>query len=302
MFSFRTKLVLAYIAIYFVWGSTFLFVKIALGSFPPFILSALRFIIGGTALLLFSIITKKSFPEKSELKKHSILGIVIFIGGVVAVVWAQQHISSSMASAIITTPFWFVVLDKSQWKFYFKNPLIIGGLVLGLVGVILLMTEKTAKVSNASDGLQFLSILVMISGSLLWVLGSLYLKTHPSSSSVYPNTSIQLLSAGVFCLLLNFASNNSFDLSHATFEGWGAVIYLAIVSTTITFLAFIWLIKVQTPAIVSTYSYVNPIVATFLGWTFGQEHISKLQLVALGVILCGLLLVNMGKFSKMKQI
>ena len=121
MLSHKSKTIIAFFLIYVVWGSTFLFVKIGLQSFTPFLFSTFRFLIGGTILFLFSILRKEKFPAFSELPKYALSGIVIFIGGVVAVVWAQQYISSSLAAAIITTPFWFIVLDKKQWHLYFST-------------------------------------------------------------------------------------------------------------------------------------------------------------------------------------
>src|SRR5689334_5565238 len=140
--SHSTKVVLAFGAIYFIWGSTFFFVQLGLKAFPPFLFSALRLLIAGIALAGFCVISREAFPPKSEILKHAALGAVIFIGGIVAVVWAQQFISSSLASAIITTPFWFIVLDRQQWKFYFSTKWIPGGLILGLIGVIILATFK----------------------------------------------------------------------------------------------------------------------------------------------------------------
>jgi drug/metabolite transporter (DMT)-like permease len=297
MFSQKLKIICAFAAIYLVWGSTFLFVKIALHSFSPFVLSTLRFFIGGSAVMAFAFLQKNQFPQSSELIKQAILGCVIFLGGIMAVVWAQQHLSSSLASTIITTPFWFIILDKKQWSYYFSNRNIIIGLLLGLVGVTLLMFFKQGVASNSSASMQLISILIMMGGSFLWVSGSLYLKYNPSPSSVYANTSVQLISAGIFSTLISFFNGEiaHFEINQTRLVDWAAVVYLAIFSTTLTFLAYMWLIKIKPPAIVSTYSYVNPMVATLLGWSFGNEHISTIQMLALGIILSGVLFVNLGK-------
>lgn len=297
MFSYKLKIICAFAAIYLVWGSTFLFVKIALHSFSPFILSTLRFFIGGSAVMAFAFWQKNKFPQSGELLKQAILGCVIFLGGIMAVVWAQQHLTSSLASTIITTPFWFIILDKRQWSYYFSNRNIIIGLLLGLAGVTLLMLFKQGNVSNSSASMQLISILIMMGGSFLWVSGSLYLKYNPSSSSVYANTAIQLISAGIFSTIISLFNGEitHFNIHETRLIDWAAVTYLAIFSTTLTFLAFMWLIKIKPPAVVSTYSYVNPMVATLLGWSFGNEHISTIQMLALGIILTGVLFVNLGK-------
>ena len=292
------KVILAFAAIYLVWGSSFYGVLLALKSFPPFLLSTLRFFIAGIALAVYCIIRKEPFPSLKDIGKNAVCGLVIFIGGVVAVVWAQQYISSSLASIIITTPFWFVVLDKRQWSFYFSSKWIIAGLITGLIGVILLLGFKNGRTGKGDETMQLISVLIMIIGSFFWVAGSLYLKYKPTKTSSYVSTSIQLLAASLFCLVVSLFRNEPQDLviSHVRLDSAVALLYLALVSTMITFLAFIWLIKVKPPAIVSTYSYVNPVVAVLLGWGLAGEHISALQIIALIIILSGVLFVNIPKY------
>ena len=217
------KIFLAFGAIYIIWGSTFFGVHVALKSFPPFLLSALRLLIAGIALLIFCVLKKEQAPGWADIKKNMICGLIIFVGGIVAVVWAQQYISSSLASVIITTPFWFIVLDKRQWRFYFSSKWIITGLILGLSGVILLMGLKEGRAGKGSSEMQLLSILIMIAGSFFWVSGSLYLKYKPSQSSVYVNTTIQLLSAGIFCIFLSVlnAEPTSFSINAVRLDAWG---------------------------------------------------------------------------------
>jgi drug/metabolite transporter (DMT)-like permease len=294
----KTKIILAFAAIYIIWGSSFFGVLTALKSFPPFLLSTLRFLIAGVLLLIFCVLKKEKFPEWSDIKKNMLCGIVMFGGGVVTVVWAQQFIASSLASIIITTPFWFVILDKKQWGFYFSNKWIITGLITGFIGVILLLSNKKSSVVIVDNNMQIVSILLIILGSFLWVSGSLYLKYKPLKTSSYVNTCIQLLTAGIVCLMISLIKNEPQNLivNNIRLDSVIAIIYLSIVSSLITFMAYIWLIKVQPPAIVSTYSYINPVVAVLLGWSFAGEHISGIQIVALFVILSGVFFVNMPKY------
>lgn len=300
LFSHRTKLVLAFFAVYIIWGTTFFGVHLSLKSFPPFLLSSLRLLIAGGALAIFCIIRKESFPSRDEISKHALCGLILFIGGIVAVVWAQQFISSSLASTIITTPFWFTILDKRQWKFYFSTKWIPAGLFIGLSGVILLMVFKTGRSGAGSEIMQLAAIIVIVIGSLMWVATSLYLKYKTSNTSVYVSTTVQLLSAGVVTLLISYFADEleTFSFVNVQLDSALALLYLSLVSSLITFLCFMWLITVQPPAIVSTYSYMNPLVATILGWAFVNEHISSLQLLALGLILMGVFFVNMPKYLK----
>lgn len=259
-------------------------------------------IIAGGTLAIYCVITGQTPATFNDIAKHSLWGTIIFVGGTVMFVWAQQFVSSSLASCVITTPFWFVVLDRPQWKFYFSSKWIIGGLILSLIGVIILMSFKQGGGRIGDDFMQPIAIITMVTGSFLWAGGSLYLKYRPSTISMYTSTSIQLLGAGIFCLIISFITGDFASFSVATMKAGSlyALLYLAIVSSLFTFLAFAWLIRVQPPAIVSTYSYVNPLIATLIGWLFANEHISWMQLIALGIILTGLLFVNIPRYRAIK--
>jgi drug/metabolite transporter (DMT)-like permease len=295
----KSQIIAAFAAIYIVWGSSFFGVLVALKSFPPFLLSAMRFLIAGMAILTVCIVKKEPFPDRADIRKNMLCGLVVFMGGVVSVAWAQQFIPSTFASIIITTPFWFVLLDKKQWSFYFSDKWIIIGLITGLMGVILLMSNKAGRAGVGDEQTQLLSVFLIIFGSFLWVSGSLYLKYQSLKTSTFVNTCIQLLTAGVFCSIISLIRYEPQNLTLASVktESVVAVFYLSIASSLITFMAYIWLIKIKPPAIVSTYSYVNPVVAVLLGWGFAGESISGVQIFALFIILCGVLFVNIPKYK-----
>jgi len=299
--SQRTKIILAYLVIYLVWGTTFLGVRWSLDSFPPFLLSALRLLIAGGALALICLVRKESLPPRKEIIRHAVCGLLIFIGGIVAVVWAQQFISSSLASTIITTPFWFVILDRRQWKFYFSTKWIPAGLLLGLSGVVLLMASRTGGAAHETGSMQFVAILLIVGGSFLWAGTSLYVRYQSVATSVYVSTAIQMLSAGTVTIMISALSGelSTFQLEQVQSHALYSLLYLALVSSMMGFLCFMWLINVQPPAIVSTYSYVNPLVATLLGWMLANETITSMQLIALGIILLGVLLVNIPRYYAM---
>lgn len=295
----KQKTIIAFAAIYLIWGSTFFGVSIALKSFPPFLLSALRFLIGGLLLAGYCYFKKQPIPSVKEILNFSFWGIIIFGGGVIAVVWAQQYLPSSLASLIITTPFWFIVLDKSQWHINFKNFWIMTGLIAGLGGVLLLMSQKSSNQFQAIDFAQTKSILVMAAGSMLWVIGSLRLRGNQSNISVYAKTSIHLLAAAVFAIVVSLFSNELiiFNWHAIRTDSLIALLFLAVLSTTATFIAFVWLIQTKPVAMVSTYSYINPMVAVLLGVLVGGESINTVQIVAMFIILSGVFLVNIPKYK-----
>jgi drug/metabolite transporter (DMT)-like permease len=299
----KSKIIAAFAAIYIIWGSSFYGVLTALKSFPPFLMSALRFLIAGIALLIVCAVKKEPWPNAADLKKNMFCGIVLFMGGVVTVAWAQQFIPSSFASIIITTPFWFVILDKKQWAFYFSDKWLIMGLILGLLGVILLLGNRAGRVGIGDEKAQLMSILLIIFGSFLWVSGSLYLKYQTLKTSSYVNTCIQLLTAGIVCFVVSWARQEpqNLDIQHVQTASVVAIFYLSLVSSLITFMAYMWLIKVRPPAIVSTYSYVNPVVAVLLGWGFAGESMSVVQILGLFIILSGVFLVNFQKYKTLQE-
>jgi drug/metabolite transporter (DMT)-like permease len=294
----KVKTIVAFTAIYLVWGSTFYGTSIALKSFPPFMLSALRFIIGGLTLTLYCYFKKEKAPTLNDIILYSFWGIIIFGGGVIAIVWAQQFLPSSLASIIITTPFWFIVLDKSQWHINFKNGWILAGLVAGLIGVILLLSQKSTSSIDGISLLQFKAILVIIGGSFLWVIGSLQLKKKQSQISIYTKTAIHLIAAGIFAGSVSLLSHelSDFNVEGIHSEATIALLYLALVSTTATFMAFVWLLQHKSAVMVSTYSYVNPMVAVFLGTIIGGESINQLQIIAMIIILSGVFIINIPKY------
>jgi drug/metabolite transporter (DMT)-like permease len=238
-------------------------------------------------------------PSKKEVGEFSLWGIVIFGGGVVAVVWAQQYLPSSLASIIITTPFWFIVLDRSQWHINFKSGWIITGLVAGLAGVILLLTQRPSSKPGVVSFTQLKAMFVIIAGSLLWVVGSLRMRNRQSQVSVYAKTAIHLLAASGFAFVVSFVTNEhkTFQWNNIHTDAVVALLCLSLLSTTATFLAFIWLLQKKTVAVVSTYSYINPVVAVLLGVFIGGESVNSIQVIAMLIILSGVLFVSIPKYK-----
>lgn len=301
--TYKIKTIIAFFAIYFIWGSAFSIVAVALKTFPPLVLSAFRFLIGGLLLTAYCIYKKEAFPGVKKLTEYIITGIIVFIGGVVAVAWAQQYITSGMASIIITTPFWFMVLDRRNWKTNFSSPFTISGMMLCLLGVIVLLLNRQSHQAANSDHPSAVAILVIVAGSFLWVAGSLYLKYKSDNSSIVVRTSVQLLAAATFCTIICLL-NGSFlkvEWSNVNSKAIASLLYLSIVSTTITFMAFIWLMQHKTPALVSTYAYINPIVAVLLGSVLLHEEILWIQIASMLVILSGVFLINLPNYKTIKS-
>jgi drug/metabolite transporter (DMT)-like permease len=290
-------LILAFFAIYIIWGTTYLAVLFGLEGFPPFILSAFRFTIAGLIVITYSIIKKEKFPAGNDMTIAIVSGIVMLVGGSGLIAWAEQYIPSGQAAIVIATePFMFLLLDKKRWPFYFSQLSIIIGLILGFTGIVIFFLFMDNQVKGtAPEHLRTAGLIVLFSSGILWVVGSLYSKTKKDQTvSNTATTAIQLISAGVFSGILAFATgeHKHFELAAANARSWWGLIYLIIGGSVISFLAFTWLIKVRPPAQVSTHTYVNPVIAVIAGWLFAHESLSLIQVIGLVIILAGVLLAN----------
>lgn len=297
----KWKVILSFAAIYIIWGSTYLAIIIAIKDIPPMLMSGMRFLLAGIILYSWCLIKKEKQPDLSSLGKNAFCGILMLFGGTGSVAWAEQYISTGLAAIIVTSvPFWFVLLDKKQWPFYFSNKTILAGLLIGFAGVALLMYfGKSSQVATASHSEQLAGMLVLVAGRISWAVGSLYSKYKPASTSVTMNTSVQLIMAGIFSGLVSLISGESkgFSFSQIHADSLLALLYLIILGSLVAYLCYIWLLQVKTAAQVSTYVYVNPVVAIILGAIIGKESITWIHIFSLTIILCGVLLVNLPKYK-----
>ena len=299
--KFQWKIILAFSAVYIIWGSTYLAILWVITEIPPLLMSGIRFMAAGIILFGWCMWKREKLPGYSSFVKNSVCGILMLFGGTGAVAWSEQYIPSGLAAVIVTTvPFWFILLDKKKWSFYFSNKLIIPGLLLGFAGVLLLAGFDTKLSLNHNDISKVaLGIFVIIAGGVAWTAGSLFSKYKPAGNSVFMNAAIQLIVAGFFSVIVSVFSGETrnFSFSVVQASGWFALLYLVTAGSLIAYLCYLWLLKVRPAAQVSSYVYVNPVVAVLLGALFAGEKISLLQIVSLALILVGVLLVNTPKYK-----
>lgn len=292
----------AFIALYLIWGSTYLANLYAIKSIPPFIMGGTRFFAAGFILFIWSIAKGEKIPPVDSIWKISICGILMLSIGTGAVIWVEQFLPSGLTAVIVATvPLWFVILDKREWALYFSNKWIIIGLLVGFVGVLLLFMGK-GTVDFTKNRMQLISFLILIGGSISWAIGSLYSKYQKSEGSTAMKAAIQMMSAGIVSFLVAIVANEyqGFSLHSVTLESIKAVVYLITFGSLIGYISYIWLLSVRPPSLVGTYAYVNPVVAVFLGWLIASEKISSQQIIALCVILAGVIMVNFSKENKKK--
>ena len=216
--KFQWKIILAFSAIYIIWGSTYLAILFVIKDIPPMLMSGLRFLVAGIILFGWCLWKGEKLPGYSSFINNSVCGILMLVGGTGAVAWSEQYLPSGLAAVIVTTvPFWFVLLDKKKWSFYFSNKMIILGLLLGFAGVLLLAGSDTHLSSATIDNSKIaLGIVVIIAGGIAWTAGSLFSKYKSTGNSVLVNAAVQLIVAGFFSFVLSIFSGESRNFNFTT--------------------------------------------------------------------------------------
>jgi drug/metabolite transporter (DMT)-like permease len=296
--------IIAFATVYLVWGSTYFFIQQAVQHIPPFLMGAMRFIVAGGLLLGWCAIKGERIWNWQHVKPAAISGMLMLFIGNGAVIWAEQTLPSSLVAVLVSSaPIWFVVLDKPKWRENFTSRETILGLIVGFIGVILLFSERATAALSNGNGYQVIGLIILIIGAMSWAGGSLYSK-YKSSGSGTVNTAWQMLAAGIAFVPGSFINNewNTINWQAVSASSWGALLYLIFMGSLAGYSAYVWLLQVRPVTQVSTYAYVNPVVAVLLGVFFAGEHMSWIQLVGLAVILTAVLLINWAKYRKEKTV
>ena len=297
---------IAFLTVYLVWGSTYLFIRIAVQHFPPMIMGAVRFILAGLLMFIWCIIKGEKLFSIQTIIPAAVCGLFILFIGNGAVIWSEQYLSSSLVAVLVgAAPVWFVLLDKPNWKENFANKEVLFGMVIGFIGVGLLFGENALKAIGRVDSkTQIIALCILIAGSISWCAGSLYSKYKSKGSSNAVNTTWQMLSAGLFFFVASLIHNewSNFNYTQVSTTGWLALLYLVIFGSLAGYSAYIWLFQVRPAVQVSTYAYVNPVVAVILGVLVLSENITIIQVVGLCIILSGVFLINLAKYRQQLKI
>ena len=293
----KALVVTAFALLYIIWGSTYLGILIAVKSIPPFLMAGTRFVIAGIILYTWCRLKGEATPDIKSIGHISFSGILLLFIGNSGLVWVEQYLPSGFAAIVIaTTPLWFVILDKRQWKFHFANKPIILGLLIGFAGVLSLFAGKS-DIHFSDNKMQLISFFVLVLGSISWASGTLYSKYKKTNGSNGMKASIQMMAAGLIASATSISTGelHQFSWSNVSTEAIMAVAYLITFGSLIGYMSFVFLMSVRPPSIVGTYAYVNPVVAVFLGWMFAHEQITWHQIIALVIILTGVIIVNFSK-------
>ena len=300
----KLLVLLAFAAIYVIWGSTYLAILLAIKTIPPFFMAGTRFLIAGLILLVWALLKGEQIPDKKSILKISLAGVLMLAVGNALLAWVEQYMESGLAAILVATvPLWFVLLDKKQWNYHFTNKQIIIGLIVGFAGVILLFAGKgSADLFNSK--MKIISLIVLLVAEIGWTIGSLYSKYQKIQGSTLMKVAIQMVAASIVIFIGGFGLNEQkgFVISNISWESIGALAYLVIMGSLVAYMAYIWLLSIRPASLVGTYAYVNPVVAVFLGWLIADEHVNIQKLIGLVVIIAGLVIVNISKEKKVASI
>ncbi|MBA3961874.1 MAG: EamA family transporter [Chthoniobacterales bacterium] len=284
----RFAVVAAFAALYLIWGSTYLGIRFAIASIPPLLMAGTRFFLAG--LIMYAIAGWQGTRKSSlrEWRTAFVIGACLLLGGNGGVTIAEQWVPSGLASLLVATvPIYIALLAWLTGSAPRPRPLVLLGLAAGFAGVgILVGPALTTPPKGGSQHLG-LGMLVLLLGSLIWSIGSLYSKRASNSASPFLSSAQTMLCGGALTAIVGLATGEgrAVDLRHVTALSLGAFVYLVLIGAIVGYTAYIWLLRHCDPAKVATYAYVNPIVAVLLGGFFASETLSLRTAVAALVII-----------------
>lgn len=295
--AYRTRLFLAFAAIYLIWGSTFLAIRFAIETIPPILMGGFRFLTAGGLLYLWSRTRGRPRPSFHDVKSAAMIGLLMVVVGNGMVIWAEQYVPSGLAAVFVATgPLWLVMLD---WWLSGRKPLgssTVIGLVLGFSGVIALSVQGGGLApSESARTMVYVCAVLLTLSTLGWASGSMVARRLKMKTSLTMTLSLQMMLGGSMMLALGSIAGEWSDVnpSAVTLKSLASLAYLIVMGTLVAYSAYVWLIRESTPAKVGTHGYVNPVVAVFLGWGVAGEPLSLGTLVATATILAGVALINL---------
>jgi drug/metabolite transporter (DMT)-like permease/heme-degrading monooxygenase HmoA len=291
---------MAFAAIYLIWGSTYLAIRFAIDTIPPFFMGGVRFAAAGLVLYLWARFKGEGRPTLPDIKAAAIIGALMVVLGNGVVIWAEQYVPSGLAAVMVATgPFWLVMID---WWISGRKALPATtkiGLAVGFTGVVMLTMFGSGLAVDDARGMIILSAVLLTFATLAWASGSMYARKIDLKVSLTMLLGLQMLSGGFMLILAGALTGEwvDLDVSAVSPVSAGALLYLIVFGTLVGYSAYVWLMRVSEPAKVATHGYVNPIIAVFLGWGIAGEPLTAGMLVATVTILLGVALINARKFD-----
>jgi drug/metabolite transporter (DMT)-like permease len=262
----RTALLLAFAAIYLIWGSTYLGIRVAVQTMPPFLMAGMRFAVAGALIFGFLRLKGAPWPTAMQWKDQTVVGIFLLLGGNAVVSWAEQRTPSGITSLILgASPLVMVILEWLRPGGKRPTVSLVVGVAVGILGIVLLLGPDAIPEGYRPPAIDIIALFVAATS---WWVGSLYSKHVNTGTPLLMAAAMQMLT-GSACMLLTgliLGEGGALRFSSVSLHSWLAFSYLVVAGSIIAFPVYVWLLEHSTPAKVSTYAYVNPVVAVILGW------------------------------------
>jgi len=288
----KFRIAVAMLAIYLVWGSTYLAIRFAVETIPPFIMAGTRYLFPGLLLMVWRRLAGDPAPTRRQWLSGAIVGLFLLLGGNGLVSWAEQRVESGIAALIIgTVPIWMVIFDavltriRPRWQ-------VIVGLLTGFGGIIFLIGPESLFGQHPRYDLLGIGVLVL--AAFLWAIGSIYSRDADLPRSPLLGTSIEMLagSVGLYIASLLTGEWKTFNIGAVSQQSVLGLLYLIVLGTLVGFVAYTWLLRNAPISLVSTYAYVNPLVAILLGNWLVQEPLNWEVALAVAIIIGSVVLIN----------
>ncbi len=293
--SDKVRLFAAFTAVYLIWGSTYLAIRFGLECLPPFLMSGARYLIAGAVLYLYATRNGVKHPTAGQWFRASIIGVLLFVLGNGGVVIAAATIPSGLVSLMVAAmPIYVVLMQWLRPGGIVPGRFTVAGLMVGVIGMALLLGPGHGSSSAPID---YVGVLWVTLASLGWAAGSLYARSAKLPESQLQSAGMQTASGGAIMLLISLAlgEHNGFQIAEVSTKSWLAFVYLIVFGSIVAFTAYLYMIKNAAPTRVSSYAYVNPVVAVFLGWALAGEAVTGQTIIASAVILCAVWLITRPK-------
>jgi len=297
----KAKVWLALLTIYIIWGSTYLAIRFAVDTIPPFLMAASRMLVAGLILYAWVRIAGAPKPTTDQWKAAGVTGLFLLLGGNGLVSWAEQRVVSSVAALIIgSMPLWIVLVDWVRPGGVRPSVLMVTGVLIGFLGVVILIDPF--KSIGSGEKVDLVGAAALLMAALLWSIGSIYGRENYHRMPKQPllTSGMEMLVGGVGLLATGTLSGewSRLDLASISTKSFTALVYLTIFGSIIAFACYSWLLSAAPTPLVATYAYVNPLVAVGLGSLLAQEPINTNLLLSAFLIVGAVVLINMARWTQ----
>ena len=297
----KTKVWIALLALYIVWGSTYLAIRFSVETIPPFLHASLRFLISGAILYAWRRLAGDEPPTRGNWVATAIVGTALLLGGNGLVAWAEQSVPSGIAALMISTsPFWLVLFESMRAGGAKPTKLAILGLFIGFLGVFILIGP--AEITGGEGSINPFGAFLLILAPIFWSMGSIFARGADMPKSTLLGTGMEMLMGAVALFLVSLLRGelNGFSLDQVSSRSWMGLLYLITFGSLVGFVSYGWLLHNAPISLTSTYAYVNPVVAVFLGYFLAGESLNGRIAIATVMIIFSVILINRARLVKVK--